>query len=152
METKEAPISQLYYNYKNVSDEKLVSILENVKIVSKIHKGEGTVFGYYPLSDSSMERLKEKLRRVSLTFDIIETVDDPLLGLVEYKTIQFLCKSSSRFFLKPDIGEVIDQIHFMDIIDDKPKFDAIHIKKGYKTLPGTQDEHHVMEAVLLKQQ
>ena len=35
-------------------------------------------------------------------------------GLVEYKKIPFLVKSSSRFFLKPDIGEILDAIDWRD--------------------------------------
>lgn len=138
----------LYYRYKRASDKEILECLDKVKIIRKTHKGEGTVFGYYPLNAKSMKKIKEKPRGYSLTFDATETTNTPIKGLEEYKTIKFLCKSTSRFFLKPDIGEVIDQI---ELYDRFPwGFDAIYVKDGYETLPGTDGEHHIMEAVLLK--
>jgi len=84
-----------------------------------------------------------------LTFDATEINTRAISGLEEYKTVMYLCKSTSRFFLKPDIGEIFDALDFHDLfIEDK--FDAICFLDGYETLPNTDGEHHLMQALLLK--
>ena len=65
----------------------------------------------------------------------------------EYMRFAFLVKSTSRFFLKPDIGEIIDQIPFMELLHIK--FDVISMEYDYNTLPDTDGEHHIMTATLL---
>lgn len=148
MEQKEMSISGLYYRYKKTSDDDIRKHLENIKIVVLQNKGVGTIQGYYPLSTTSMNKIKEKPRNVSLSFDATETEDTCLENLKEYKTIKYLVKSTSRFFLKPDIGEIFDQIYFMDLFDDKIK--AIqYLSNSYETLPDTDGEHFIMEAKLL---
>jgi hypothetical protein len=68
--------------------------------------------------------------------------------LKEYKTIRYLVKSSSRFFLKPDVGEIFDQIHFTDLYDSKIK--AIqYLSDIYEPVLDTEGEHYIMEAKLL---
>ena len=51
------PISELYYKYKNTTDEKIREFLSKVKIVIDTDKGIGTMRGYYPLSKKSMNLL-----------------------------------------------------------------------------------------------
>jgi hypothetical protein len=148
MEQKEMSISGLYYRYKKTSDDDIRKHLDNIKIVVLQNKGVGTIQGYYPLSEESMVKILKKPRNVSLSFDATETPDKPIENLKEYKTIQYLVKSTSRFFLKPDVGEILDQIHYSDLFDSKIK--AIQYLSGaYETLPDTDGEHFVMEAKLL---
>lgn len=150
MEEKEISISGLYYRYKKTSDEKIREYLNdnNIKLVVLQNKGVGTIQGYYPLSDESMVKILEKPRNVSLTFDATETSNDYIENLKEYKTIKYLVKSTSRFFLKPDIGEIFDQIDYHDLCGDKIK--AIQfLSNSYETLPDTGGEHFIMEAKLL---
>lgn len=120
-------LSQLYYRYGKTSDEDIRRYLSNIKIVVREHKGIGSLYGYYPLNKESIDKILENPRNVSLTFDATIT-------------------SSSRFFLKPDIGEVFDQIDFHDLFGDKIK--AICVDEGYETLPGTEGEHFLMIATL----
>jgi hypothetical protein len=141
-------IPQLYYNYKKTSDEDIRKYLDKVIIVRVANKGIGTIHGYYPLTEEALNKIKDKPRNVSLTFDAFETKDTPIEGLEKYKDVTYLCKSTSRFFLKPDIGEVFDQIDFRDLIGIE--FKAIVFNDGYQTLDGTSDEHHIMSATLLK--
>ena len=148
MEQKEMSVSGLYYRYKKTSDEDIKKHLQRIKIVVLQNKGVGTIQGYYPLSAASMEKILEKPRNVSLSFDATETEDACLQNLVEYKTIKYLVKSTSRFFLKPDVGEMFDQIHFSDLMGDVIK--AIqYLPSAYETLPDTDGEHFIMEAKLL---
>lgn len=105
------------------------------------------MYGYYPLSPANIEKLMKNPRGHSLTFDCTETTNEPILNLIEYKVIEFLVKSTSRFFLKPDIGEVFDQIDFRDLLTDKIK--AICVEDEYLTLEGTEGEHYIMRAILL---
>jgi hypothetical protein len=148
MEQKEMSISGLYYRYKKTSDEDIRKHLERIKIVILQNKGVGTIQGYYPLSAASLGKILEKPRNISLSFDATETDDTCLQNLKEYKTIKYLVKSTSRFFLKPDVGEIFDQIHFRDLLDDKVK--AIqYLSSAYETLPDTHGEHFVLEAKLL---
>lgn len=153
METNTTPsISELYYKYKRVDLDEIKKYLTKVKYVILTNKGHGTIHGYYPLSDECLAKMVEAPRGKSLTFDLSETADEPILNLEEYKRITFLVKSTSRFFLKPDIGEIFDQIDWNDLFGDKPAFDAIALTEDqdYETLPGTQGEHHLMSAILLK--
>lgn len=146
MKEQEMTISGLYYGYKKTSDEDISKHLRQIKIVVLQNKGIGTVQGYYPLSKESMEKILEKPRNISLSFDATETEDTLIDNLKEYKTIKYLVKSTSRFFLKPDIGEIIDQISYRDL--DKIK--AIqYLSDAYETLPDTDGEHFIMEAKLL---
>jgi hypothetical protein len=148
MEQKEMSISGLYYRYKKTSDDNIRKHLSNIKIVVLENKGVGTIQGYYPLSDESMVKILEKPRNISLSFDATETAGKPIENLKEYKTIKYLVKSTSRFFLKPDVGEIFDQIDYRDLFDSKIK--AIQYLYGaYETLPDTDGEHFVMEAKLL---
>lgn len=140
-------LSGLYYRYKKTTDDDIRKYLDKIKIVVLENKGEGTIHGYYELSETEMKKIKERPRNTSLTFDAIKTSDKLVTGLVKYKTIVFLVKSSSRFFLKPDIGEVFDAINFHDLYGDLIK--AIVINEGHETLDGTDGEHFLMTATLL---
>jgi hypothetical protein len=143
----EISVSGLYYRYKKTEDKDIQEHLSHIKIVRLQNKGAGTLHGYYPLNEESIKKIAEKPRNVSLTFDATETSDTPIEGLVEYKTITYLVKSSSRFFLKPDVGEIFDQIHFRDLLRDEIK--AICYLDGYESLPDTDGEHFLMKAMLL---
>jgi hypothetical protein len=141
-------IPRLYYRYKKTGDDELREILSRIQIVHLTHKGPGTIVGYYPLSDECVASIKEKLRTVSLTFDNSTTKDEPILDLKPYKEFVYLVKSSSRFFLKPDFGELIDALEYDD--QHNSKVVAIHFSADdYYTLPGTDGEHFIMKAVLL---
>jgi len=152
MEEKEYSISGLYYNYKKLSDDQIREYLNNITFVVLKDNGVNSVYGYYPLSKESMDKIKQEPRRNSLTFDATKTEDTPITNLKEFKKITFLCKSSSRFYLKPDIGEILDQISYFDLCRSQ-KIKAIRMVDGnYETLPDTGDEHHLMQAVLLTEE
>ena len=140
-------ISKLYYRYKKISDEKIAEKLKDIKIVIETNKGNGTMQGYYPLTQEMITKISEKPRKLSLTFDCTETEDKPVIGLKEWKEVVYLVKSTSRFFLKPDVGEIFDQIEFRDLYRDKIK--AICFRSGSETLEGTDGEHFLMQATLL---
>ena len=147
MDEKISTLSRLYYRYKGKSDKDIRKSLDKVKIVKMEKHAGGKVTKYYPLNAASMKKIKEKPRNVSLTFDAPEVSQKAINGLEVYKTVTYLCKSSSRFFLKPDIGEIFDAIDFHDLLGDE--FDAICFHGGYETLPNTDGEHHIMTATLL---
>lgn len=143
-------LCKLYYNYKHYSDDQIREYLKKIKIVRLENKGVGTIHGYYPLGKEAMKKILSAPRNNSLTFDAIETQSKPIKNLTEFKKVTFLVKSTSRFFLKPDIGEIFDQINFHDLIGNPADFDAICLDSGYETLPNTDGEHHLMIATLLK--
>lgn len=147
---EEYSISGLYYNYKNMSDDDIKKKLETIQIVKKDHKGVGTEFGYYPLSKEAVDKILENPRGRSLTFDATETGEKPMKGLREGKTFTYLVKSSSRFFLKPDVGEIFDQVNFRDFYDDS--FKAILFDGSYENVPDTQGEHFLMKATMLHEE
>lgn len=144
---KELSIAGLYYRYKKTTDDEIREQLSKIKLVKKQHKGVNSVYGYYPVSEVAMQKILEKPRNVSLTFDATETADAPIEGLTELKTITYLVKSTSRFFLKPDVGEIFDQINYHDLLGDKIK--AICYNEDSDTLEGTDGEHFLMTATLL---
>lgn len=138
----------LYYNYKRRTNEEIFKYLDKVKIVKAQHKGIGTQFGYYPLDEEAMNKIFKSPRGKSLSFDATTTSDEPMLELKEYKKLYYLVKSSSRFFLKPDIGEIIDQIKFDDYHSSEIKA-IVFDPDSYQVIEGTQGEHFVMIATLL---
>jgi hypothetical protein len=140
-------LSRLYYRYKKISDDEIRKNLQTIRLVRLENKGVGTLHGYYPLSKKSIDKIIKKPRNVSLTFDAHETAKTPIKNLVEYKKITFLVKSSSRFFLKPDVGEIFDQIPMEEMWGNILK--AICINEEYETLDGTEGEHFLMTASLL---
>jgi hypothetical protein len=64
-----------------------------------------------------------------------------------WKEVTYLVKPSSRFFLKPDIGEIFDAIAWDDLHTDKLK--GIEFINEYETIPYTDGEHFLMKANLL---
>lgn len=147
MDEQDFTLSGLYYRYKKIEDKEIRKQLEGIKIVKREKHAGGQITKYYPLSKESMKKIKKKPRNVSLTFDAEKVSLRAINGLKPLKIITYLCKSTSRFFLKPDIGEIFDQINFLDLMGDK--IDAICFLDGYETLPDTDGEHHLMEAILM---
>lgn len=139
------PISQLYYRYKRRDNDQILKFLNRVR------------FGEYTPTDNtlylfdirSLEQIYQSPRGRSLTFDTgidktVNSIDD----LVPYKSIVYLVKSSSRFFLKPDVGEILDQIELNDFYD--PSIKGLGFRHGHESLPGTEGEHFLMVATLFK--
>jgi hypothetical protein len=138
----EHSIAGLYYNYKKTTDDEIRKFLSRVKIVKLTNKG------YYPLSDEALNDILPNPRGKSLTFDATSIGTEPITGLRKYKEITFLVKSTSRFFLKPDVGEIIDQLSFTDFRSDSVK--AILFQPSEVSgLDDTQGEHFIMKAILL---
>lgn len=133
-------IPKLYYKYGKMKDDEIQKYLGKIKIVLR-HSGK-----LYPITEELLEEVKEDPRGVSVLFSA-KMQNKAIEGLKEYKKITYLVKSPSRFFLKPDIGEVFDQIHFEDLWGDDIK--AICLEKGDLLLPGTDGEHFIMQATLL---
>jgi len=131
----------LYYNYKKVSDDKIREYLERIVVVKHIGRG------FYPLSKRAMDKIKKKPRNISLTFDATSTNRTRVKGLHIWKEVTYLVKSSSRFFLKPDIGEIFDAIPWQDLLTDTIK--GIEFINEYETIPYTDGEHFLMKANLL---
>ena len=146
--TQKYTISGLYYRYKNRDNGDIKKFLKKCQIVKLTNNGPNTIHGYYPLTKKSLEIIQTKPRGKSLTFDAIEYSDKPLVGdLREYKKITYLVKSTSRFYLKPDIGEIIDQISYNDLNSNIIK--AIVFDTTNEVLPNTNGEHFIMTATLL---
>lgn len=140
----EQSITGLYYRYKKTSDENLRDYLTRYKIIVEKKKG------YFALNEESIAKISDRLRGISLNFDATETEKEPIEGLVEWKTVKFLVKSTSRFFVKADIGEIFDQIHWEDLFY-KNTFKAILFDPtNHVTVPDTEGEHFVMSVKLFK--
>lgn len=142
-------ISRLYYRYGKTSDENIRKYLEKIKIAKEKDKGIDTIQGYYPLSEESMAKIKEKPRSVSLTSTTIETSNEILVGLKPWKDIIYLVKSTSSFFFRPDVGEILDQIHFRDLHDGKIK--GIVFNPKPQVIISTGYEDFLMRATLMRE-
>lgn len=142
-------ITKLYYNYKRTSDQEIAEYLDKVTLVKKKHKGVGSTYGYYKLKDKWINGIKDKPRSVSVNFSD-DNVSNKLVKDVEVvETVYYLVKSSSRFFLKADVGEIFDAIGYMKMLH--PKFTAIEVDCDYhELLPNTEGEHFLMRVNLLK--
>lgn len=152
MQDKEKSISGLYFHYGKTSDEKLRDYLTKYKIVIEKNNGIGSVHGYYPLAQSAIDEISSKLRTIG--FNMVEetmvTENEPILGLTEWKSFKYLVKSTSRFSLKVDIGEIFDQIHWEDLFYGNEFKAILFSSSNYQELPDTQGEHFVLTAKLLK--
>ena len=142
----EFDVKPLYANYKRVPRKDIQRYLKKIKIVEKTHKGVGSKYGYYELSKKRMKEIIAKPRGVALQFQEGET-GSRVKRLVEMKTIVFLTKSSSRFFLKSDIGEVFDQIDPKDL--ESGKIAAICINSDYQSF-GPSGEEFLLSATLFQ--
>jgi hypothetical protein len=144
--TDKIDIEQLYSNYGRTDDATIRSLLAKIQIVTLTHKGVDTTYGYYAIGNDLFTKIVEKPRNISHTFSseepsiIIDHVE-------EFKRIPVLVKSSSPFFLKPDIGEVFDQMTEEDIGKTKAIYTDV---KGAETCGGN-DSHFLVHAVLLKE-
>lgn len=142
-------ICRLYYGYKQTTKAEILKRLESVKIVVLENKGVDTIHGYYQLSEEAMAKIVKDPRGASLTFDAYTTSENLMSGLVVAKECLFLVKSTSRFFLKPDIGEVIDAINYHDWYNHN--IVALCVVEGsHEELPGTDGEHFLMTVQLLE--
>lgn len=145
MNTENIDFPALKANYGKTSDEEIKKLLEHINLVVLADKGVGTIHGYYTFDDKNISAIKAKPRGISYTFITVEP-NELINDLKTYKEIVFYIKSSSRFFLKPDIGEVFDQM----TDEDKEQTKAIYTKKDdYYEVDGTYGEHFVMTAILL---
>lgn len=136
--TKNISLPKLYCNYKRTSDDDIRKYLSQIKIVKEINNK------YRPLNKEWLEKIIKKPRGHSLTLDV-EWEYDAEPNLTEYKKITYLVKSSSRFFLKPDIGEIFDQIE----PEDLDKLKAICFINEHELLEATEGEHFLMPAILM---
>lgn len=150
MEEREQSITSLYYNYKKTSDEKLRDYLTRYKIVVLKDNGIGSVYGYYPLNEESIGQISSRLRGISLNFDATETEDSPIEGLTEWKTVKYLVKSTSHMFVKADIGEIFDQIHWEDLFYNTTFKAILFDPTNHTTVPDTNGEHFIMSVKLLR--
>lgn len=128
----------LYKKYKSKNLDQIRNYLKTIKIVDKVNNK------YCPICDEKMEKILQKPRNISFTFDS-QFNEDIELEFTVFKTIPFLVKSSSRFFLKPDIGEVFDQIDESDI----NRISAIYVDSENNQVINSEGDHFLMEVVLL---
>lgn len=130
--------TNFYKKYKSRTDDEIRSYLDRIKLVYK------TPGGFVEFGNEIINKIKAKPRNVSQNFSEEEHGNE--IDLIEFKTIKFLVKSSSRFFLKADIGEVFDQMSDDDIAET----DAILTNDCYLGPIDTEGEHFIMKATLLR--
>jgi len=150
VKVEENSISGLYYRYGKSSDQNIAEFFEKVKLVRYENKGPGTIQGYYPLTDESMQKIMEKPRNLSPFFSKKDfpTKGTPMDALEEHMRFNVLVKSSSRFFLKPDIGELVDAVPDTKLFFTKARAIILH-DGSHELLPDTNGEHFIMQASLL---
>lgn len=136
-------IARLYYKYGSSSTDRIIKVLENVKII--VNK-DGN---YYPLNEETINMIKSSPRGKAISFltSISDLEKTPITGLKKWMDKTVLIKSSSRFAFKPDLGEMVDQIQ--DDILFNTRLKAIeYIEGAYEVLEGTEGEHFLMKIAL----
>lgn len=128
----------LYKNYGRTRNENIRKYLKNIKIVLK----EGD--NYFEINDNLFQKIKNNPRGISFTFSS-EKPKEKSLSLFIFNEIDVLVKSSSRFFLKPDIGEIFDQMN-EDLIN---KTYAIYLNTENYQIINEGMDHFLMSATLL---
>jgi hypothetical protein len=142
-------IQGLYYRYGESENGKINDVLSRVKLVKSFQKNPSGDMDYYQLKEDIIKEIIKNPRHTSPNFANDNIEETPINGLEPFKKITYLVKSSSRFFYKPDVGEIIDQIRDEDLYDSKLK--AICITGEYEGLDDTGGEHFLAEATLLKE-
>ena len=138
-------ISGLYYNYKRMTDNEIREKLDKIIIVKTSFSSLGWPI-YFPYNEKTIKKIKANPRGVALSFDT-GLLKKPIKNIYPWKQITYLVKSSSRFFLKPDIGEIFDQVYFLDW------YNIVAISyddNDYKTLDDTEGEHFLMTSMIFK--
>ncbi len=140
-----AGLEDLYASYGKTSDKEINKLLGRISLVCLANKGVGSTYGYYGFADSSMDSIKKNPRGVSHTWDPKpgKLIKKPLKA---FKKLKFLVKSSSRFFFKPDIGEVFDAMTECD----KKRAKAIHTLTGESACVNGDGDHFICYADLLE--
>jgi len=136
---EEDKLDEMYKRYKSRTDDEIRELLKRIMIV------DNKAGKYYQLTDDLLKKVINKPRGYSPVFDPC-TKKFPVKGLEPIKEITYLVKSSSRFFFKPDIGEIFDQLDDCDL----KGVSAISISGTYALIDGTDGEHYTMEATLLR--
>lgn len=140
-------VSGLYYRYGRTEDAQLKEWLGKIQVCHLL-PAPGRPLLPYPLVKQKL--IRSKPRNVSITFDAVDVVPEPLEFSQTGDTFAFLVKSTSRFFLKPDIGEVIDQLTYdqrMQVQHGMVAGIGIDIS-DYMVLPETDGEHFIMWATI----
>lgn len=138
-------LKTLYSNYGKTSDSEIQELLTKIKPVVKSHKGSDTDFGYYYCDDATFKSIVENPRGFSHTFEA--EPGERAADLNEYKSIKIVVKTSSPFFLKPDIGEVFDQMTSLDKEETKAVYTALDTAL---LIEGTDRQEYTLEVKLLK--
>lgn len=129
-------------NYKKTSKSEILEILSRITLIGK--KVHSSRTDFYVISDKQKAKVMEKPRKFSHSYD--PDLDESKkidISLYKCDEFQFLVKSSSRFFLKPDIGEVIDQ---MDE-SQKKNCKMLYIDlSNHEIIPNTDREHFLVKA------
>ena len=142
--TKEV-MARLKSNYDSTKTPQINELLKAIKPVVLTNKGINTMQGYYALNDEKMAEVAAKPRNISYFFDPGEP-GEYIPNLEAKGTIQFYVKSSSRFFLKPDIGEVFDQM----TDEQRATITAVCIVRGSQIeVDNGNGDHFLMDVQLL---
>jgi hypothetical protein len=132
--------TKLYENYGRTSDDTIKRHLKRIKLL----KRDGDKF--YEYTTESIQKVLDKPRNISLGFESDNTIEYEMKHMIEVKEISYLCKSSSRFFLKPDIGEIFDQIEESEL----NRINGIAFNQDTQGGPINEDyDHFIMTAWLL---
>jgi hypothetical protein len=143
-------ITKMNANYGKTSDEQIRLYLTKIKLVRKDHKRMNTIFGFYPISDETFQKIYCNPRGTAYNMDENPTQDTPVSNLKPFKSVSFICKSSSRFILKADIGEIFDQIEPNFLEENQIKGIDISLN-SYEGIDNTQGEHFLMSVTLLQE-
>jgi hypothetical protein len=143
MNLENVNIEKMYQRYKTVSDDEIRQYLQNIKVV-RVSEDDNLI---HTINPKSLKEILEEPRNRSLTFDAYNVSKEPVDGLRKLKDVYFVVKSSSRFFYKPDIGEIFDQIEKEDL----PRIKAICFNTDdVVEIAGTSGEHFVARAILME--
>jgi hypothetical protein len=146
----------LYANYGRTSDQEIRDLLtRQIKLVElssrfeqPLPEGASIIGGWYALSKKTLTRVVSGPRTFSYAFEFGQAGDYiDCKELKAFKALPFLVKSSSHMLLKPDIGEVIDQMSE----EDKAVTTAIFINRSNHFCLNTPNyDEFIVEATLYK--
>ena len=138
-------IGNLMKNYGKTPDEEIKSLLNSISLLVMIHKKVRTNFGIYEISEAQLNIVKLELRNYSFTFN--PSTRKYRKDVNPYRLINLLIKSQSPFYIKPDVGEIFDQM----TVKEKKRTRAvcINLNSGLP-LRNSKDGKFIVQCILFE--
>lgn len=139
----------LFKNLGKTSDKEIREHLSRIALVIYTHNGTNTMYGIYEINDELRNKVIARPRNIAYMFDDGDPEKPGVYrkDLKQFKVISVLTPTDGMSFLKPDIGEVFDQM----TDEEKSLTKGIYLNhETFELFEGVVGGYHVGKAILHK--